>query len=300
MAAVLSASPRTKPGLLAVPFYFQTGPLEMFGYDTTTNWTDYSTLGGHQFSRGVDRGLTAYQFDTIFTDYLMRDDLPVALQAYVANLTALGLPPSSLDGISSHPFFALPSERLRQLRVIQDAMTPVVLTMGDTSVLRAPAAGGAVVGGHDLSVEVTLRVVHSEERHGETDAIYAQVQATQFGVPSLGTTTKRGGAKGAEGGDAKLTIKSLDSARCTVSRLAKHYYGDASKTAVIYQRNKPWLSEFTKDENLRAIAAGTVTQTTRMKRLKALLAKHPQIIIPVLTKPAATTRVATTTYVGAS
>ena len=299
LMCVLTRGPRTKAGILAQPFYFQAGPIENFGYETAVEFADYDTISRRRFSRPVSKQLTNYVLDTIFTNYLM-EDVPHALYGYVANLLALGVEPGRLlDPISSHPFFSPPDVRIDQLRTIQDSLTPVILTMADSAVLRAPAAGS--VGGsagNDLSVEVTLRNVKQEERAGETDALYVQCTFVDFGVVQL-KTVKRGGAKGHTAtGDTKLTIRTLDAPRCTIARIAKWKYGDASKTAAIYGANKPWLKEFGKDENLRAIATGTVTQTDRMKRLKALLAKHPQIIIPPLKKAAATTRVQGQTFVG--
>jgi hypothetical protein len=298
--AVLTRSPRTLAGVLAVPFYFQAGPIETFAFETAMEFSDYATISGHRFSRPVGEQLTTYTLDTMFTDYLM-DDVPHALQGYVDKLTRLGLNPQKLDAISTHPFFAPPEDRLNQLRHIQAAKTPLVLTMADSSIIRAPGGGQLAAGstGAALSVEVTLRSVRQEERAGEVDAIYVQCTFVGYHVVQL-KTAKRGGTKGSTAtGDTKLTILRLDSPRCTVARLAKHYYGDASKVGPIFSKNK-WLADAKvgRNENLRAIAAGDVRQTTRMKSLKALFKKHPQILIPPLRTAAATTKVSTQTYVG--
>jgi hypothetical protein len=128
---------------------------------------------------------------------------------------------------------------------------------------------------------LTLRTVRQEERMGEPEALYAHLVFVQYVPVSL--------ARSKKGVDVKLTIKTLPSSKCTVARLAKFYYGDASKVQAIYNRNKPWLGHFGRGENLHAIAVGAVKQTKRTKSLRALLAKHPQIIIPALKPSAATT-----------
>lgn len=308
LLCVLTRSPRTKAGLLAVPFYFQTAPIESFGFDTVVDFSDYDTLGGTRFSRVVSKALSTYSFETMFADYLI-EAVPAALHTYLKNLPSLGLPPQSIDAISTHDFFSPPWTRVAQLRHIQQAKTPFILTMADASVLRAPHANRTAPGGaNELSVEVTLRSVHSEERAGEPDSVYVQVSFVDFQTVQLGTV-KRGKVKGAAppagtpgGYRAKLTIRTLSAQTCTVARIAKLYFGDASKTKPIYAANNPWLlkSGIEKDENLRAIANGTVAQTTRMVTLRKLLAKHPQILVPNLPPLSAGTREAGPTYVGES
>jgi hypothetical protein len=303
LSCVLTRSPRTKAGILAVPFYFQAGPIENFGYDSAVEFTDYDTLGGRRFSRPISRGLTQYAFDTLFTNYLMAD-IPAGLQGYVQRLLALGVEPGvRLDPISTHPFFAPPLERLRQLRVIQDAKTPMVLTMADSSALVPPTPVNLAQwgGANELSVEVTLRNIRQEERAGEIDAIYVQVTFVEFGVVEL-KRIKRGGKKGDTSnanGPWKVTILTMQNHNCTIARCAKWKYGDASKTAAIFSAN-PWLRKagIGKNENLRALAAGDVRQTTRTIALKKLLKKHRQIIIPVLKTSAATTKNQKTSYIG--
>jgi hypothetical protein len=305
LICVLSRSPRTKAGILAVPFYFQAAPIENFNYDTAVEFTDYDTLSRVRFSRPVGKQLTSYVFDTVFTNYLMAD-VPAALQVYVSSLLALGVEPGiQLEKIGGpHPFFAPPEVRVAQLRAIQDAMSPMVLTMADSSVLRAPPGGslGAVgAGSNELSVEVTLRNVRQEERAGETDALYVQATFAEFNTVQM-KTSKRGTVKGAETTGsyrAKLTIKTLTATQCTVARLAKLYYGDASKVKPIFARNS-WLTAagIERNENLRALATGTVRQTVRTARLKKVLAGHPQILIPNLPPSAAATSPPTQPSVG--
>jgi hypothetical protein len=319
LLCVLTRSPRTKAGILAVPFFFQAGPIENFAYDTAVDFSDYDTLSRQRFSRPVSRALTTYTLDTLFTNYLMAD-VPAQLQVYTQGLLALGVEPGVLlDPIENganvparlrgrkHPFFSLPEERVRQLREVQDSLTPCILTMADSSVLRTPPRGqtGRVgVGGNELSVEVTLRSVKQEERAGETDALYVSCTFVEFHTVSL-RTVKRGTAKGAEGAVgkndlAKLTILRLDAPRCTIARLAKHYYGDASKVKPIYARNGSWLksSQVGRNENLRALAAGDVRQTVHTKALKKLFKSHQQIIIPRLKPAAASTKPPTKPTIG--
>lgn len=299
LQCVLTRSPRTAPGILAVPFYFQAAPIENFAYETTADWADYDTLGRRRFSRPTSMQLVPITFDTIFTDYLF-DDVPAALQTYVKNLEALGLGSLSLDAISSHPFFARPGARLRELRIIEASMTPLVLTVADDSILKTPVGNAVAINtGDQISMEATLRTVRQEERAGEPDALYCSVSFMQYAPIDLATTT-RGGAKGAEGGTRKLTIRTLKNDEITLARLAKKFYGDASKVTAIYALNKPWLAEIGRNENLRALALGQAPASTRNKRLTALLKKHPQIIVPALKGAAATTRATTTTYVGQS
>lgn len=296
---VLTRSPRTAAGMLAVPFYFQSAPIENFAVEETAEWTDFDTLGRKRFSRPTSMQLVPITFDTVFTDFLM-DEVPRALQQYLGNLTALGLSQFSIDAISSHPFFAPPGERVRELRAIERSMTPFVLTVADDSILKVPVGNAVSINtGDEISMEATLRTVRWEERAGEPDALYVTASFMQYAPIDLATTT-RGGAKGAEGGTRKLTIRTLKNDEITIARLAKKFYGDASKVTAIYALNKPWLQEIGRNENLRSLALGTAPSNTRNKRLTALLKKHPQIIIPVLKGAAATTRATTTTYVGQS
>jgi len=296
LECVLTRGPRTKPGILPQAFYFQTGPIESFAFESIAEWSDYDTLGRKRFSRPNSVQLIPIAFDTVFMDYLF-EEVPAALQQYVRNLSALGLPATAIDGVSTHPYFAPPEARVVELRAIQRSLTPVILTIADSDVLRAPAAPSVGLNtSSQLSLEVTLRNVRDEQRAGEPDARYVNVQFVQYAPIEL-AQSKRGGTKGTAG-TTKLTIRSLKDDEITVARLARKYYGDASKVASIYALNKPWLQEIARNENLRAIALGTVTQTTRNKRLKALLKKHPQIIVPALKGAAASTRLTGTTYVG--
>lgn len=295
LQCVLTRSPRTAPGILATPFYFQTAPIETFGYEQAAEWLDYSTLGRKRFSRAGAVQLVQFAFDVMFADYLIEPP-PKALQQYVRNLEGLGLNPLMIDAISTHPFFAPPKARLRELRRIMRSYTPFVMTMADSAVLKPPSGASIQKNvGDALSLEVTLRSVRQEERAGEPDAVYANVQFVEF-LP-IQLTTRRGGAKGTTS-TRKLTIRTLKNDEITVARLARKFYGDASKVNSIYSLNKPWLKEFGRDEHLRAIALGQVPQTTRNKRLRALLKKHPQIIVPALQGAAATTSTSGAIYLG--
>jgi hypothetical protein len=297
LQAVLTRSPRTAPGILAHPFYFQTAPIESFSFEQVAEWLDYSTLGRKRFSRPGAVQLTPFQLDVLFADYLI-EPVPMQLRTYVSNLAALGLNPLSIDAISSHPFFSTPKARLKELRRILRSYSPMILTLADSAVLKPPSANSIASNlGEALSLEVTLRNVRQEERAGEPDAVYCTVQFMEY--QPLQLTQRRGGAKGTTG-TRKLTIKKLADDEITVARLARKFYGDASKVNSIYSLNKPWLKEFGRDEHLRAIALGLVPQTTRNKRLRALLKKHPQIIVPALHGAAATTSQSGAVYLGAT
>jgi len=296
LEVVLTRSPRTAPGHLATPFYFQTGPIETLMFEKVADWLDYDTINRRQYSRPNSVRLVPLTFDTLFTNYLI-EDVPAALEgAYAANLVAMGLSGQSLLGVDLHPFFRQPEERVWQLRKLMTSLTPFVMTMADSSVLRAPA-GNAIgpVSASQLSAEVTLRSVKDEQRMGEPDARYVNVSFVEYQPIELAQV--RGGSKGT-GVTHKLTITKLKDDEMTVRRLARKFYGDASKTKSIFDRNKPWLAHFSGDDRLRAIALGTVPQTRRNKELRALLKKHPQIIVPALTGAAATTRLVDNTYVG--
>lgn len=283
MECVLTRSPGTAAGLLATPFYFQGAPLETFGWEATADWSDYATLNRKRFSRPVAMQLVTYEFDTMFADYLYTD-VPAGLQSFVQRFAPLSLRGQPIDAISAvHPFFAPPMARLDELRRLARSLTPMRLTMADPAVVRTAVAAKKPVNAAHLGIssEVTLRTVRQEERMGEPEALYAHLVFVQYVPVSL--------ARSKKGVDVKLTVKTLPSSKCTIARLAKFYYGDASKVQAIYNRNKPWLGHFGRGENLRAIATGTIQQTKRTKSLHALLAKHPQIIIPALKPSAATT-----------
>jgi hypothetical protein len=271
MECVLTRSPRTAPGLLAQPFYFQGAPMETFGWEYTAEWSEYATLGRKRYSRPVAPQLVTYEFDTMFADYLYTD-VPTALQTYVTRVHAGPMAP--IDAISTHPFFAPPMARMNELRRLARSLTPMVLTMADPKIVKAVAATKQPVNAANLGIssEVTLRSVRQEERMGEPDALYAHVTFVEYVAVSLARSKL----------PVNLTIKTLPSNKCSVARLAKFYYGDAANVKPIYNRNKPWLAHFTRNENLRAIALGEAGHSKRMKSLKALLAKHPQVIVPAL------------------
>jgi hypothetical protein len=149
---------QTAPGLLAKPFLFQVPPLDSFQVQSSYSYVDYDTVRLGQFSRASGSQLTTVEFNTLLLDYS----------------TSYGVRPDYWAGD--------PLEVADELNLILDLGTPVRLVCIN-----------ADVGTTELNMPATLRGLSVEQRAGEPDARYVNVQFTEWKSAAL---TRRRRKKG--------------------------------------------------------------------------------------------------------
>lgn len=216
----------TEAGLLKVPLTLQCPPLEAFQIQHAFTHQDYDTLRAGQFSRAGSRQLRTVQFQTVLVDFA--PEWAVWRQpGGFRPPTGQGAP--SLDGQVADRRLPNPLQVVDELRDMLDSGTPFSFTAA------APTYWGAKR--RDLSMMATLRALSVEERAGEPDARYLDLQVTEFRRPAL-TRKREGRARHAGGGRVRdLPYKHLVRKGDTLAKLAKHYYGRQDRWRTIAQAN---------------------------------------------------------------
>jgi hypothetical protein len=230
---VFSRHEDTKKGLLRHKFFFQCSPLDTFSYTRAHSHTDYDTVGAGQRSRPAGRQLTQISFNTLFCDF------DAAWMAWHYG-RRFGLGPTS------------PHAWTQDLLELLDSGTPFKVAVG------YPRSSGH----WDISgMPVTLRNLQVEERGGEPDTRYIDVQLVEYrglalrrrsrGLPTVATMHQHGDRITWDLGAGQKTMKNP-----TLAKLAKHFYGSAGRWRAISKcaRNKR-LKSWGAHRDLQAFAA---------------------------------------------
>jgi hypothetical protein len=229
---------RRRPGetprrLLQKPFYFQCPPTETFRWRAAHAHTDYDTVGAGQHDRPAGKQLIAVDFSTLFVDY----DPPWAAYRYGTadnhgadrRLDGEYVPPAGDRGqrrmVGSGPRVN-PLGWSEQLLELVESGAPFNLTVGQPNWWDK----------WDIrNLAVTLRDLQVEERAGERDARYIEVQLIEHremalkrqrrGAPVTVTVDQETGRATWDDGDYEQhSVKSP-----TLRELAKQIYGDPSE-----------------------------------------------------------------------
>lgn len=204
----------TEKGLLPHPFFFQCPPLEAFTRSFQFSHSDYDSLRSGQFSRPGSMQLRSWTFNTLFVDYGAPFTLYEKLPPNYENDGQFQTNPPGLLGMTD------------QLESLLESGTPFYLYVANlTARSRAEFKQGKMM--------ATLRTLEVEERAGETDARYANVNFVEFRRPSIITQRKGKGAKL----PVSVLVRTLPAKRDTLYELAKFYYGSASKWRLIHKAN---------------------------------------------------------------
>lgn len=225
----------TLKGVLVSPFIFQCPPLETFRRDYGFGWTDYQTVGGPR-SRPAQRQLMAIQFQTLFLDggypWTLNDPMPLNNPPHGSGGDNWYQGPSYEKRVHNiHDSYDILSRQKILLRIMNSG-TPFHLTVGNTLFLPD--------GVHEVDMDATLRACSVEERHGEPDTRYIDVQFVEFpGLPKQKVSKL----------PVKLLIRTLPKSKNTMHKLAIAYYHEASKWRLIAKKN-PWLKGVGANVNL--------------------------------------------------
>ena len=196
----------TARNILKEPFRFQVPPLENFSWEQAFNWTDYDTIEEGTFSRKGGRALRVVSFETMFLDYAM----PWTMWAIQPDDPAW-------EGVPD------PLAATQDLRQIMNSGTPFRL------IVNQPRLWGDAP---DIEMNATLRNVRVEQRAGEVDARYTNVEFVEWRDVDL-----HGKRKGHHRG--LPTRHKIDKhTNRTLRDLGKKYYGEASGWRRIVPANK--------------------------------------------------------------
>lgn len=253
MAVTLKTIPKvTGKGLLpARGLTFQCPPTDAFTVAYAHTHTEYDTMAGRQYSRGMTAQLATVSFDTLVIDYatwVLLDDAPT-VETYTTTLRDLVN--------SGDPFWFTASHEGR-------------IGAGSVSLTDF---------GPEVHMMATLRNLQVSEKAGEGDTRYlncefhqyrqAFVQDKKKGKGSVGARDwpqyayLYGSGRGTESGGAQIVKSGL-----TLARLAKHYYHDASLAQQIASANG--FGTFGSNDDL-----------TKLPRFKKLAdSKHVKVKIP--------------------
>lgn len=215
LSVAFSRRDETKKGLLGDRFLFQVPPTDSFSFSAAFGHTDYDTVSSGQYSRPGGRQLKQIQFSTLFVDY---DPQWAAWHYGVEN----GLPPVDPLGWTG------------ELLELVESGSPFDLTVGQPN----------VNGAYDIrSLAVTMRNLEVEERAGEPDARYVNVQLVEWrpislarrrrGLPATVTLHEKGDRATWDAGAGEETLKNP-----SLSRLAKKFYGSPARYRYIAQHPK--------------------------------------------------------------
>ena len=208
----------TERTLLPQPFHFQCPPLDAFTRSLAFSHTDYETLGGHQHSTPGAMQLRSFTFNTVAVDWgapwTLLDRLPVNTPRDIATFTA-DIP--------------TPLEISRELEALLASGTPFYMSAHSPLLWqRAEIPEGRL--------PVTMRALEVEERAGEVDARYFNINLVEFRRPII---SQKG--KGLAGSSKKvpvtLFVRNLPNTRPTLYKLAKWYYGSSALWRLISKAN---------------------------------------------------------------
>lgn len=147
----------TRAGHLTIPFHFQCPPSDSFTWEEAYDHQEFQTLRAGTFSRPAGRSLATVTFSTLF----------VAFDAYAADG-----PRMSTSSMNWHHSYGLidPFWMTEEVRSLQRTGTPFWLYVGQPSVRDE----------WDVKMLATLRSMRVEERAGEPDAKYADMQFSEY------------------------------------------------------------------------------------------------------------------------
>jgi hypothetical protein len=231
----------TKKGLLDSRFVFQVPPLEEFRREYGYEFSDYLVVSGKTQSRAVGRQLARVTFQALFVDF----DASWA----------------AFDGSSIDPVAVT-----EELREICESGTPFRF------LARNPPLWGSV---SEVKMNATLRSLSVVEKAGEVDARYADVEFVEWGDNTQVSSKRQG--KLHPGLPAKVTLNANGSAYVapqqavpawgtgnpvTLHKLAKQFYGSASRWQLIAKRNHGLLSGVSPSRPLNEVLGKAIKQRT--------------------------------------
>lgn len=170
-------------------FTFQADPLESFGEDGTSTYSDYDTPSG-QHTQFIGTQLRQVQMETLFMD--------------------------------GEPWWSLlrQGETLDPQQAVQDLS--YIREKGTIFHLLAQQPGWRAR--YDIDYPAQLRSFHWEVRAGETDAYYCTCSFVEFSSPELEEFIAQSSAHPKL--PVSLPVAQLPANRDTLSKQAKFYYGD--------------------------------------------------------------------------
>lgn len=232
----------TRQGLLTKPFRFQMPPTDNFSRQLSHAHTDFDTLNSGQHSRTVGSQLEIVSFPTLLIEW----DHPLAVW-----------PNSAVQGTLADADRARTWNLLNitwTLERILDSGSPVLLKAGSPGYWEG--GGPTERYGWDVHMPATLRDLTIEQRPGEIDARYLNVEFHEWrklDATVLNRKKKGRGGKGKGGGKGRtvpttVEINSAGTAKdlgnggrrinnVDLHKLAKHFYGDADAWRTIRRSN---------------------------------------------------------------
>lgn len=208
----------TKKGVLDNQLNFQVPPLEQWGWTQETDHLEFETLSKGQFSRLAGRQLITFEIRTMVIDYQ----------------------PTWAAWTRRRPHAPQPQKTAQLLKNLVQLGSPVMFV-----------ARSGWWEGNDLRLPVTIRSVAVEERAGEIDARYFDLQFSEWRSQELEDKGYSGEGGGAGGDKTPATVKIEDDGRCieegtgkvvagkpgTLAKLATYYFGDPTIWRPIAAKN---------------------------------------------------------------
>jgi hypothetical protein len=195
-------------GLYDKPYRFQAPPLETFRVDSAIAVNDYSTVQNGIYTQMGDKELTVVSFSTLST---------IAPEPWVVNPRDWNL-----------------KRRSRRLRRILSSKSPFRL------VAWHPAKGRHRV--VELNMKATLRSLGIEERAGEGDAKYYDVEFVQWRDPIQRRKRRKARGRGNREDSGAFTYHRLK-ANDTLASVAQKKLGSISQVGYVRHAN-PLLKEW--------------------------------------------------------
>jgi hypothetical protein len=208
----------TERTLLRQAFHFQCPPLDAFARSLAFSHTDYETLGGYQHSTPGAMQLRSFQFNTVAVDWgapwNLWNKLPINTPLNVEEFTmGVGVP--------------TPLEIARELEALLQSGTPFYLSAHSPLLWHLSELPQG-------RLPVTMRALEVEERAGEVDARYFNINLVEFRRPII---SQRGKGVVSKKVPVTLFVRNLPDSRNTIYKLAKWYYGSSAKWRVISKAN---------------------------------------------------------------
>lgn len=211
----------TDKDVLYSPLVFQCPPLEEFVVEYAHSHGDYDTISDGQYSRKGGVQLRQCSFDTLFVDYALFAMTSVNIESITEQLVEVCE--------SGSPF----------LLTVAHALPPTGFTKAALTTIQP-----------ELQMGATLRTLRVTEKAGEGDARYVNVSFTEYRDPvvtAAGKTARSGGKTfpsevliGKTGAGYDLTTRAViasPTARVTLDRIARHYYGKPEMAKLVAVAN---------------------------------------------------------------
>jgi hypothetical protein len=217
----------TERTLLRDPFYFQCAPLDAFTRSLAFSHTDYETLGGHQHSTPGAMQLRSFTFNTLAVDWgapwTLLNKLPLNAPK---DLRGQGV---RLSGPVEQFAVEIPTplQISRELEKLLESGTPFYMSAHSPILWQFSEIPQG-------RLPVTMRQLEVEERAGEVDARYFNINLVEFRRPIIYQRAKGAASKKVP---VTLFVRNLPNTRATLYKLAKWYYGSSAKWRVISKAN---------------------------------------------------------------